>query len=472
MSNSKLVVEAWTCWAIAVIFITIRISARLSKLGWRELKLDDGLMFCALFVYTAEATSSYYLVARWLGYSNSGMTDNERQTLDPNSLEWLYRVNGAKTHIWDWITYVSLMWLLKACWIAYYSRLIAAVEKRSLRRITVGYVVLGLTYLSAILALLCKCLPLKKQWQIYPDPGNLCYPGNSTFQMTFIMSINTVTHMYIMVIPLPTILSTKGMLPFQKIFLLVLYSGGFLVTIFGVLRCVSLLTALGATTSAGEWSLRESFLAVLVTNLPIVAPIIKRFSQQVRSQSTKISSYRGTSTFNDSTDLELNDRDRARSRGRRQSLILRIKEVGPREWDDDEAIMVPKPTRGRFGTRAKSPAPSEDARNEDAYRHTHMQRSYKENNSMSVLHLEGLKGLDLVPKKEKSNMRTTVEAGWGPGNHNRWNSNREERENGEETEVEEGTIRVVREFRFTNSASGTYGGLLPVDRSTWCTVRI
>ncbi|KAF7864398.1 hypothetical protein EAF04_006532 [Stromatinia cepivora] len=462
MSNSKLVVEAWTCWAIAVIFIAIRISARLLKLGWRELKLDDGLMFCALFAYTAEATSSYYLVARWLNYSNSGMTDKERQTLDPNSLEWLYRVNGAKTHVWDWITYVSLMWLLKACWITYYARLIAAAEKRSLRRITVGYVVLGFTYLSAILVVLCKCLPLKKQWQIYPDPGNLCYPGDSTFQMAFIMSINTVTHIYIMAIPLPTILSTKGMLPFQKIFLLVLYSGGFLVTIFGILRCVSLFTALGTTTPAGEWSLRESFLAVLVTNLPIIAPIIKRFSQQVRSQSTKISSYRGTSPFNDSADLEFNDlkahHDRSRSRGRKQSLIPRIKEVGPREWDDDEAIMVPKPTRGRFGTRTRSPAPSEDARIEDASTHMHMRGSFKENNSLSVLHLEGLNGLDLVPKKEKGNMRTTVQAGYGAGNHNRWNWNGEERENGEEGDVEEGTIRVVREFRFMNSASGAYGG--------------
>lgn len=48
----------------------------------------------------------------------------------------------------------------------------SAAEKRSLRRITVGYVVLGVTYLSAILVVFCKCMPLKKQWQIYPDPGS------------------------------------------------------------------------------------------------------------------------------------------------------------------------------------------------------------------------------------------------------------------------------------------------------------
>ncbi|KAM3155097.1 hypothetical protein ABEW05_004377 [Botrytis cinerea] len=460
MSCTNLVVEAWTCWAIAVVFIAVRISARVSNLGWRQLKLDDGLMFAALFAYTAEATSSYYLVARWLGYSNGGMTGIERQTLDPNSLEWLYRVNGAKTHIWNWVTYISLMWLLKACWITYYARLISAAEKRSLRRITVGYVVLGVTYLSAILVVFCKCMPLKKQWQIYPDPGNSCYSGNSIFQMAFIMSLNTVTHMYIMAIPLPTILSTKGMLPYQKLFLLVLYSGGFLVTVFGILRCVSILTALGTARSSGQWSLRESFLAVLVTNLPIIAPIIKRFSQQVRDQSTKLSSHTRSSPFRDE-ELELGElksnHERSLSRGRKQSLIPRIKEIGPGEWDDDEAIMVPKATLQRSNMGSKSPAPSEDERGNYFQSHAHTSTPSTGNGSskeeLQILELQ--QRLDLVPKKEKSNMRTTIQAGYG--NHNRWNWSKDERKDGDE-EVEEGQIRVVQEFRFTNSASGVYGG--------------
>ncbi|TEY59455.1 hypothetical protein BOTCAL_0192g00190 [Botryotinia calthae] len=461
MSRTNLVVEAWTCWAIAVVFIAVRISARVSNLGWRQLKLDDGLMFAALFAYTAEATSSYYLVARWLGYSNGGMIEIERQTLDPNSSEWLYRVNGAKTHIWNWVTYISLMWLLKACWITYYARLISAAEKRSLRRITVGYAVLGVTYLSAILVVFCKCMPLKKQWQIYPDPGDSCHSGYSIFQMAFIISLNTVTHMYIMAIPLPTILGTKGMLPYQKLFLLVLYSGGFLVTVFGILRCVSILTALGTATSSGQWSLRESFLAVLVTNLPIIAPIIKRFSQQVRDQSTKLSSHTRSSPFRDE-ELELGElksiHERSRSRGRKQSLIPRIKEIGTGEWDDDEAVMVPKATLRRPNMGRNSPVPSEDERGNYFQSHTHTSTPGNGNGSskeeLQILELQ--QRLDLVPKKEKSNMRTTIQAGYG--NHNRWNWNRDERKDGDEEEVEEGQIRVVQEFRFTNSASGVYGG--------------
>ncbi|KAG4027592.1 hypothetical protein MFRU_028g00150 [Monilinia fructicola] len=416
-------------------------------MGWSQLKLDDGLMFCALFAYTAEATSSYYLVARWLGYSNSGMTKTERENLNPDSLEWLYRVNGAKTHIWNWVTYISLMWLLKACWIAYYARVIAAAEKRSLRRVTVGYVVLGVTYLSAILVVFCKCMPLKKQWQIYPDPGNLCYSGNSTFQMAFVMSINTLTNIYIMAIPLPSIISTKGMLTHQKVFLLILYSGGFLVIVFGILRCVSILTALGTKTSAGEWSLRESFIAVLVTNLPIIAPIFKSFDHKVRSHSTKISSYNGSSPFDNNTDLELNDlrprQDRSRSRGRKPSPIPRVLEV--EEWDDDEQIMVPKPTLSRKFTGSSRRGRSHDGltlhTDPNAHPPAHAPRRRPSDGNIS----KRLAGLDLVPKKEKSNIMTTVQAGYS--NHKRWNWSRDERAGGEgEEEVGEGQIRVVQEF--------------------------
>lgn len=328
--------------------------------------------------------------------------------------------------------------------------------------------------------------------------------------MAFIMSINTVTHMYIMAIPLPvrlsslalhnssstiadtlqTILGTKGMLPYQKLFLLVLYSGGFLVAVFGILRCVSILTVssgsdvtspfsfhqpspppkfiqrlthlktLGTATSSGQWSLRESFLAVLVTNLPIVAPIIKRFSQQVRDQSTKISSHTGSSPFREEEvelgELKLNH-ERSRSRGRKQSLIPKIKEMGPGEWDDDEVVMVPKAALQRSYMGCKSPAPSEDERGNYFQSRSHTSTPNGNGSSKEELQISELQQrLDLVPKKEKSNMRTTIEAGYG--NHNRWNWSRDERKDGEEREVEEGQIRVVQEFRFTNSASSVYGG--------------
>ncbi|KAL1961758.1 hypothetical protein VTN77DRAFT_1084 [Rasamsonia byssochlamydoides] len=120
-----------------------------------------------------------------------------------------------------------------------------------------------------------------------PDPGNNCQPEYSRLQVSSIMALNTATDLYLMAIPLPMIYQSR--LPLKKkISLLVIFSGGFLVMIFGILRCVSLLTV-GATNPAesGEWSVRESFVAVLVSNLPMVFPLFQRWYRKALAQTIK-----------------------------------------------------------------------------------------------------------------------------------------------------------------------------------------
>lgn len=73
--------------------------------------------------YTAESVMAYLVVAHWKGLANNAMTDEQRAALDPQSLEWGLRVNGSKTHVCGLLLYTTLLWLLKACWLLYYSRL-------------------------------------------------------------------------------------------------------------------------------------------------------------------------------------------------------------------------------------------------------------------------------------------------------------------------------------------------------------
>jgi hypothetical protein len=66
---------------------------------------------------------AYLVVAYWKGLANNAMTDEQRATLDPNSEEYLLRVNGSKTHVVGLLLYTTLLWLLKGCWAVYYARL-------------------------------------------------------------------------------------------------------------------------------------------------------------------------------------------------------------------------------------------------------------------------------------------------------------------------------------------------------------
>lgn len=84
----------------------------------------------------------------------------------------------------------------------------------------------------------------------------------------------------------------------KKIGLCVMFCGGLITAVFGGLRCGYVLgNTKDGPQLAGEWSCRESFVAVLVTNFPVLFPIVHR---AFRSANTKFSSY-GPSSSKDKT---------------------------------------------------------------------------------------------------------------------------------------------------------------------------
>ncbi|KAG5795975.1 hypothetical protein H9Q69_004987 [Fusarium xylarioides] len=63
----------------------------------------------------------------------------------------------------------------------------------------------------------------------------------------------------------------------RKISLILIFCGGLITAVFGGLRCGYVLRGgVNGPQQAGEWSCRESFVAMIITNLPVMAPFIKR----------------------------------------------------------------------------------------------------------------------------------------------------------------------------------------------------
>ncbi|KAJ0149024.1 hypothetical protein CTA2_603, partial [Colletotrichum tanaceti] len=229
--------EVWGLQGVAYIIVGLRYYSRISTLGWQKFAWDDALMVLATIVYTAESVAAYFVVAYWRGLANNGMTDEQRAAVDPASEEWLLRVNGSKTHVIGLLLYTTLLWLLKGCWVVYYSRLTDGVSNMK-RLILWAAVIMPATYVACLLVAFLKCIPFQNQWQINPSPGNSCMPAISFVQTIFVMAMNTVTDFYLMAIPLPMI--WKSHLPWRKkATLIIMFSGGFLEMAFGILRCVS-----------------------------------------------------------------------------------------------------------------------------------------------------------------------------------------------------------------------------------------
>ncbi|OAA65565.1 hypothetical protein SPI_02352 [Niveomyces insectorum RCEF 264] len=221
------------------------------------------------------------------------MSDAERAALDPSSEEYYLRVNGSKTQVAGWSTYTFLLWILKASMCTFYLRLTDGLNYRW--RIYVGFGMIVTTWLAVLLSILLGCRPMSKNWQIYPDPGNFCQPAISRIDIFVTVVLNVVTDVYLLSIPLPML--WKANLPAaKKMGLMVLFSGGLFVTMAGILRCVLIITnPVTGAQQAGSWACRETFVAVVTSNLPMVFPLVRRWGGPfVRSLRDGVSLSRGS----------------------------------------------------------------------------------------------------------------------------------------------------------------------------------
>lgn len=63
-------------------------------------------------------------------------------------------------------------------------------------RIYIGLGLVGATWLTVLCSILFGCgLPFAKNWQIHPDPGNLCQPAISRLDILMTVVLNVLTDM-------------------------------------------------------------------------------------------------------------------------------------------------------------------------------------------------------------------------------------------------------------------------------------
>lgn len=118
------------------------------------------------------------------------MTPEQRAALDPAGQEWHLRVKGSQNQLFGWLVYTVLLWTLKTCMLIFFSRLTYVATRPVLdkisqlihspsdnvthmkMRIRIGAVMLATTFVATFFAILFGCYPIKKHWQINPDPGS------------------------------------------------------------------------------------------------------------------------------------------------------------------------------------------------------------------------------------------------------------------------------------------------------------
>ncbi|RFU73934.1 hypothetical protein TARUN_8315 [Trichoderma arundinaceum] len=240
----QFVVEAWTLLAVGIAITILRTVSRIRSAGVRGLGGDDYLAWLAVMFYIAETSLAYSVGNVANGLANNGMTDAQRAALSPDDPEYRLRLTDG---------------------LARHYRI----------RIYVGFAFLAASYIIVALNLYLSCRPFHKFWQIFPDPGNVCQPAVSNQIIWVYWAFNVTTDLYIISIPVP-MLWGSSLKPLKKVGLMILFSGGLFVVVCATLRCVLIImdTDNGAQL-AGSWAVRETFVAVITTNLPMIFPLLK-----------------------------------------------------------------------------------------------------------------------------------------------------------------------------------------------------
>ncbi|CAI7623067.1 unnamed protein product [Penicillium viridicatum] len=266
----KATVELWTLYAIAVAVTILRTYARSKTGGWRNLRLDDYLIWFAIILYTAQAALAYSVGNVSGGLANNGMTTAQREALSPDNAAYRARVIGSKIQIAGWSTYVALINSLKLSMLAFYIRLMDGLGRRYHIPIYVGFGLVIGSFLASIITIFAACRPFHLNWQINPDPGRVCQPAISTPVIAATFASNLVTDPYLIFIPIP-MLWKSSLKPLKKIAAAIVLSSGVFVLVCATIKSVFLLVdPEDGAQLANEWGTRETFVAVVTTNLPMV----------------------------------------------------------------------------------------------------------------------------------------------------------------------------------------------------------
>lgn len=171
---------------------------------------------------------------------------------------------------------LDVIYTIKACMLILYTRLTLTLPHRRLVKYLAIYVLCG--WLSTQTAFFTACRPFNGYWAM-PPPTPQC----TTLQHYAIIqaSFNISSDLLMLSIPLPMILKLR--LPWkQKGVLIAIFSLGLFVVTAAILTKVFNLSNVW-DPSYMLWYTRESSVAVYVSNLPLIWPLVREWFPSLRA---------------------------------------------------------------------------------------------------------------------------------------------------------------------------------------------
>lgn len=148
-----------------------------------------------------------------------------------------------------------------------------------------------LCLLAACLATLLHCLPIRRNWQILPDPGFECSAGVT--QNIVIAVGNVLVDAMLIVVPIRT-LSVVQMPIWRKAGITFLLSLGLFVMGMAIARCILSVDNGPGVAQSSTWVFREALVTIFAVNAPVMTALFRRETWETRKSRTTGSGYQHT----------------------------------------------------------------------------------------------------------------------------------------------------------------------------------
>ncbi|OJD31370.1 mg2+ transporter zinc transport protein [Diplodia corticola] len=255
--------EIWGLFIFGCIIFTLRFIVRLRTVGITNLSGDDYFAMCAWVFFTVDAV----VVDRAYHYgTNVDFKVAELEAMTPARLHKISK--GSKYELAAWFSYSALIWSMKATMLFFYRRLTFGLwQRRLVRHLTLAC---ALTYLCVLLTITLGCRPFSHNWRVLPAPGLACTfrPQN----VGVVAASNVATDLALLSVPLPLLWRLQVPVRQKAVVAAWLLTGVFVIAA-AVVRVVVTLGSDPSTTTVNLWGVRETIVALVCVNAPMLRPL-------------------------------------------------------------------------------------------------------------------------------------------------------------------------------------------------------
>ncbi|KAL1646608.1 hypothetical protein SLS58_003194 [Diplodia intermedia] len=246
--------EIWGLFIFGCIVFSLRFIVRLRTVGITNLSGDDYFAMCAWVFFTVDAI----VVDRAYRYgTNVDFSEAEYEAMTSAELHSVSK--GSKYELVAWFSYSALIWSMKATMLFFYRRLTFGLwQQRLVRYLTLSC---ALTYIGVLVTITLGCRPFAANWR----------------NIGVVAAFNVATDVALLSVPLPLLWRLQVPARQKCVVAAFLLTGVFVVAA-AVVRVVATLGAAPSTTTVNLWGVRETIVALVCVNAPMLRPLfVRRF---------------------------------------------------------------------------------------------------------------------------------------------------------------------------------------------------